>query len=121
MTFLAGIFRSVRFGAASAHGKANMVRFNYFREHGAFSRDEATGRYRVDFEAMRTAVAGLSELILTLQGDGDYEAVAALIEDKGVVPLDLQADLDRLDAAGIPRDIVFEQGASVLFGGSYPE
>ncbi len=118
VTFLAGIFRSVRFGAASAHGRANMVRFNYFREQGAFSRDEATGRYRVDFEAMRAAVAGLSELILTLQGDGDYEGVAALIEEKGVVPSDLQGDLDRLDAAGIPRDIVFEQGVSVLFGGS---
>ena len=118
VTFLAGIFRSVRFGAASAHGRANMVRFNYFREQGAFSRDEATGKYRVDFDAMREAVAGLSELILTLQGDGDYEGVAALIEEKGVVPADLQADLDRLDAAGIPRDIVFEQGVSVLFGGA---
>ena len=117
VTFLAGIFRSVRFGAASAHGRANMVRFNYFREQGAFSRDEATGKYRVDFEAMREAVAGLSNLILTLQGDGDYEGVAQLIEEKGIVPPDLQADLDRLDAAGIPRDIVFEQGVSVLFGG----
>ena len=118
VTFLAGIFRSVRFGAASAHGRANMVRFNYFREQGAFSRDEATGRYRVDFEAMREAVAGLSNLILTLQGDGDYDGVAQLIEEKGIVPPELQADLDRLDAAGIPRDIIFEQGVSVLFGGS---
>ena len=117
VTFLAGIFRSVRFGAASAHGRANMVRFNYFREQEAFSRDEATGTYRVDFEAMRDAVAGLSELILTLQGDGDYDGVAQLIEEKGVVPPELQADLDRLDSAGIPRDIIFEQGVSVLFEG----
>ena len=116
VTFLAGIFRSVRFGAASAHGRANMVRFNYFREQGAFSRDEATGTYRVDFDAMREAVAGLSELILTLQGDGDYDGVAQLLEEKGMVPPELQADLDRLDSAGIPRDIVFEQGVSVLFG-----
>ena len=83
VTFLAGIFRSVRFGAASAHGRANMVRFNYFLEHGAFSRDEATGKYRVDFDAMREAVSGLSELILTLQGDGDYDGVAQLIEERG--------------------------------------
>ena len=117
VTFLAGIFRSVRFGAASAHGRANMVRFNYFREQGAFTREEATGQYRVDFEAMREAVSGLSELILTLQGDGDYEGVAWLIEERGFVPPELQADLDRLDSAGIPRDIVFEQGVSVLFGG----
>ena len=118
VTFLAGIFRSVRFGAASAHGRANMVRFNYFREQGAFSRDEDAGTYHVDFDAMRDAVEGLSELILTLQGNGDYDGVAQLMEEKGIVPPELQADLDRLDSAGIPRDIVFEQGVSVLFEGS---
>lgn len=117
VTFLAGIFRSVRFGAASAHGQANMVRFNYFREAGAFSRDEATGTYRVDFEAMGRAVDELSRLILTLQGDGDYAGVDALMKEKGVVPPDLQAELDRLDGLGIPRDVVFEQGWSVLAGG----
>jgi len=116
VTFLAGIFRSVRFGASSAHGQANMVRFNYFAEHGAFARDEASGTYRVDFAAMRSAVDGLSALILTLQGDGDYAGVDQLMAEKGIVPTELQADLDRLDALGIPRDIVFEQGIGVLFG-----
>ena len=66
---------------------------------------------------MREAVSGLSELILTLQGDGDYDGVATLMEERGFVPPELQADLDRLDSAGIPRDIIFEQGVSVLFGG----
>ena len=117
VTFLAGIFRSVRFGATSAHGRANMVRFNYFQEQGAFTRDEGTGTYRVDFDAMASAVDSLSELILTLQGDGDYEGVDRLLADMGVVRPALQADLDRLDAAGIPRDIIFEQGVEVLFGG----
>ena len=116
VTFLAGIFRSVRFGASSAHGQANMVRFNYFQEEGAFTRDEVSGTYRVDFDAMRAAVDGLSELILTLQGDGDYEGVDQLMAEKGVVPPELQGDLDRLDALGIPRDIVFEQGIGVVFG-----
>ena len=116
VTFLAGIFRSVRFGATSAHGRANMVRFSFFKEMGAFARDEATGTYRVDFEAMARAVDALSEVILTLQGDGDYEGVDELMTEKGVLPPDLQADLDRLDALGIPRDIVFEQGMSALFG-----
>lgn len=81
------------------------------------TREEDTGKYRVDFAAMREAVSGLSELILTLQGDGDYDGVAQLMEERGFVPAELQADLDRLDSAGIPRDIVFEQGMSVLFGG----
>ena len=116
VTFLAGIFRSVRFGAADAHGRANMIRFNFFREAGAFTRDTQSGTYRVDFEAMSRAVDDLSELILTLQGDGDYEGVEALSAEMGNVPPDLQADLDRLDMMGIPRDIVFEQGVSVLLG-----
>lgn len=117
VTFLAGIFRSVRFGATSAHGRANMVRFNFFKEMGAFTRDEATGKYRVNFDAFPEAVDALSQTILVLQGDGDYDGVDALMNEKGVVPADLQADLDRLDELGIPRDIVFEQGWEVLTGG----
>jgi hypothetical protein len=116
VTFLAGIFRSVRFGAADAHGRANMVRFHFFQEMGAFARDAATGTYRVDFDAMSRAVEELSRLILTLQGDGDYEGVDALMSERGFVPPELQADLDRLDTMGIPRDVVFEQGVEVLFG-----
>jgi hypothetical protein len=116
-TFMAGLFRSVRFGAADAHGKANMVTFNYFREQGAFARDEATGKYRVDFAAMGAAVDALSALILQLQGEGDYDGVASLLAEKGVVPADLQAELDKIDGLGIPRDIVFQQGWSVLTGG----
>lgn len=115
-TFMAGLFRSVRFGAADAHGKANMVTFNYFREMGAFARDEATGRYRVDYAAMENAVNSLSALILQHQGEGDYDGVTRLLADRGVVPPDLQAELDKLDGLGIPRDIVFVQGESVLFG-----
>src|SRR5690606_6420757 len=62
-TFLAGIFRSVRFGASSAHGKANMVRFNFFEEHGAFTRDPENNTYSVNFEKMQQAVQDLSRLI----------------------------------------------------------
>ncbi|UCF41390.1 MAG: Zn-dependent hydrolase, partial [Gemmatimonadota bacterium] len=118
VTFLAGIFRSIRFGASSAHGKANMVRFNYFQDMGAFTRDEGSGTYRVDFEQMGRAVTALSEVILTLQGDGDYDGAAELIAEKGVIGPQLQADLDRLADADIPVDIVFEQGMAVLEGGS---
>jgi hypothetical protein len=114
VTFLAGMFRSVRFGAASAHGQANMVRFNYFAEHGAFARDAASGRYRVDMARMRAAVDGLSGLILKLQGDGDYAAVTELNAKQGLIGPQLRADLDRLAARDIPVDVVFEQGKSVL-------
>jgi hypothetical protein len=94
-----------------------MIRFNFFKEMGAFTRDEATGHYRVDFEVFPQAVDALSEVILTLQGNGDYQGVDDLMNEMGMVPPDLQADLDRLDALGIPRDIVFEQGWDVLTGG----
>ena len=114
VTFLAGIFRSVRFGAASAHGKANMLRFNYFKEKGAFTKDAETGTYLVDFEKMQTAMNDLSALILKLQGDGDYDAVVKLMEEKGKIMPELQADLDKLSSLGIPVDIVFEQGVETL-------
>ncbi|HET6592015.1 MAG TPA: Zn-dependent hydrolase [Xanthomonadales bacterium] len=114
VTFLAGIFRSIRFGASSAHGQANMIRFNFFEQAGAFSRDEATGTYRVNQAAFEQAVQDLSARLLTLQGDGDYAAVDAFVAEMGNVSPALQADLDRLASAAIPVDIVFEQGADVL-------
>ncbi|MFC1639145.1 Zn-dependent hydrolase [Gemmatimonadota bacterium] len=114
VTFMAGIFRSVRFGASSAHGRANMVRFHFFEEMGAFSRDEASGKYRVNFDRMEEAMVALSQLILTMQGNGDYDAAGELLEEKGVVGPALQAELDRLATVGIPVDIVFEQGMAVL-------
>ncbi len=114
VTFMAGIFRSVRFGASSAHGKANMVRFNFFEEQGAFVRDIETGTYSVNFERMQQAMSALSNLLLTLQGDGDYEGARKLTGEKGVIGGQLQADLDRLTRANIPVDIVFSQGISEL-------
>jgi hypothetical protein len=114
VTFMAGIFRSIRFGASSAHGKANMVRFNFFAEHGAFVRDPETGTYRVDFDRMGEAMTALSELLLTLQGTGDYAATAALMDEKGLIGAGLQSDLDRLTKADIPVDIEFTQGLTEL-------
>ncbi len=112
-TFMASIFRSVRFGAASSHGKANMIRFNYFLEHKAFSKNE-DGTYSIDMEKMKAASAELTQMILKIQGDGDYAAAKKLVQNMGIITADLQADLDRVDAAGIPVDIVFEQGPEQL-------
>ena len=112
-TFLTGIFRSVRFGASSAHGKANMVRFNYFAEQGAFTRNEQ-GLYMVNVEKMTAAIDSLSELILTLQGNGDYHGVDKLVAESGVIKAHLAADLASLETANIPVDITFKQGKSVL-------
>jgi hypothetical protein len=112
VTFLAGIFRSVRFGASSAHGRANMIQFNYFLEREAFTRG-VDGRYRVELDAMREAVRDLAGRILVLQGDGDHARVGALLASHGVIRDALAGDLARISAAGIPVDIVFEQGLEV--------
>jgi hypothetical protein len=109
VTFMAGILRSVRFGASDAHGRANMVTLHFLEERGAFSRD-SSGTYRVEFDKMGPAVGALAQTILTLQGDGDYAQAGRLLTEWGVVSPTLQGDLDRLAAAGIPVDIVFEQG-----------
>ena len=113
-TFMAGIFRSVRFGSSSAHGVANLLRFNYFAETGAFSFDEQTGYYSVNAEKMSLAVASLSKKILRHQGTGDYAGVKQWFEDKGQISDQLAASLKRINDVGIPVDVIFEQGMKYL-------
>ncbi len=112
-TFLASIFRSIRFGSSSAHGKANLIRFNFFKEMGAFVKDE-NGFYKVNMEKFRDAIDALSARILTLQGDGNYKAVKSFVEQYGRMGDELKKDLERIKKAGIPIDIVFDQGEKVL-------
>ena len=107
-TFLAGIFRSIRFGASNAHGVANLVRFNFFEKAGAFTRDAKTGTYSVNADAMKKAVDALSEKIIRLQGDGDYDGAVRFAQEMGTLSPTLKADLARL--TGIPVDVVLEQG-----------
>lgn len=114
-TYIAGILRSVRFGAASSHGKANMMCFNYMEKAGAFSRD-TKGQYVIDFGKAKEAMNGWAALILQTQGDGNVEfATKYRAENGGITPA-LQADLDKINGAGIPRDITFIQGADILLG-----
>lgn len=113
VTFMAGIFRSVRFGAASAHGKANMVRFHYFQDKGAFTRN-ADGLYEVDAEKMSAAIAALGREILMMQGNGDYDGTNKMFAEYGIVDAGLQVDLDRINAANIPVDIHYVQGPEQL-------
>lgn len=114
VTFLASIFRSIRFGSSSAHGQANLLRFNFFKEYGAFTIDKSTGTYSVNFEKIKEATDALSEKILVMQGNGDYEAVTTFMEKYGKMGDQLQQSLDRLSAQDIPVDVTFEQGLSVL-------
>lgn len=114
VTFMAGIFRSVRFGAASAHGKANMVRFYYFQEKGAFTRNTETGTYWVNFDKMTEAIHSLAEKTLVIQGDGNYQEAKRMLKEMGYIKDELQADLDRINKSNIPVDIRFKQGLEML-------
>ena len=114
VTFLASIFRSIRFGASNAHGRANATQLSFFQDRGAFTRDSAAGRYRVDFPKMRAAVDELAGQIIRFQGDGDYSGVTSFMAARGRLSATLQQDLARLGSKGIPVDIVFEQGPEVL-------
>jgi hypothetical protein len=114
VTFLAGIIRSIRFGAANAHGRANAAELSFLEERGAFTRDSASGRYRVDFQKMRAAVDSMAGVILRYQGDGDYQGVRDFMAARTKIPAPLRGDLDRLATKGIPVDIVFEQGVDVM-------
>jgi len=113
VTFFASIFRSSRFGAASSHGKANMMRFNYFLEKEAFTRNNE-GIYTINFEKMHQAVISLMQKILIIQGDGNYDEAKKWVKEKGVVITQLQNDLDNINESNIPVDIIFEQGPEML-------
>lgn len=112
-TFMAGILRSVRFGAGEAHGKANMLCFNFFNSKGAFERT-AEGTYKVNYEKFESSMNDLSNMILTLQGNGDKAAVEKVQKEMALIHSDLKSDLDRLSKKGIPVDVIFEQGIDVL-------
>ncbi|HNW90522.1 MAG TPA: Zn-dependent hydrolase [Bacteroidales bacterium] len=113
VTFMAGIFRSVRFGAASAHGKANMMCFNFFEKAGAFTRNEK-GFYTVDNVKMKEAMNQWAAAILVFEGNGDYDGAAKYRKENATVNPQLQKELDGLKSANIPKDIVFEQGKEIL-------
>lgn len=114
VTFMAGIFRSVRFGAASAHGNSNMISFYHFEDNNAFTRNAENGTYKVDLKNMKAAVNSLAEKILIMQGDGSYQAAIDLLASHGIIKQQLQNDLNRVNEMNIPRDIRFKQGLEVL-------
>jgi hypothetical protein len=113
VTYMAGLIRSVRFGAAEAHGKANMMCFNFFEDKKAFSRN-ADGTFKVDNDKTRRAINEWSAFILSVEGEGDYEKAVNYMKENGKVRPDLQKGLDKLKTANIPKDVVFDQGKVAL-------
>lgn len=113
VTFIAGILRSVRFGATEAHGIANMMCFNFMQDKGAFTRNEQ-GKYVIDLEKAKKAMADWAALILQVEGDGDYDFAKKYAAENGTIRPDLQVDLDAIRDANIPKDIRYNQGLKAL-------
>ncbi len=112
-TFIAGILRSVRFGASSSHGKANMMCYNYMEQQKAFTRN-SDATYHIDYEKAKLAINSWANVIIVTQGDGNLEFATKFRQENGNITEALQKDLDRINAAGIPKDIRFNQGLKVL-------
>ena len=113
VTYMMGIIRSVRFGAGDAHGKANMMCFNFFEDKGAFTRN-ADGTYKVDMVKTKKAADEWSALILKFEGEGDYAGASKYLEANSIVRPALKSDIGKLKTANIPVDVVFEQGVKTL-------
>lgn len=112
-TYIVGLLRSVRFGAADAHGVANMMCYNFFEQQGAFKRN-GNGTYHIDYEKAAKAIDAWIAIILKTQATGDFAYASKYSKDNGTIGANLQKDLDRINKAGIPRDIRFNQGLDVL-------
>lgn len=114
VTYMADVFRSMRFGVTDAQGVANMIRFYYFEEAQAFKYNRKTGAYKVNFYKMKKAILALSQEVLTIQGDGDYSKAKKLISDKGFIRNELLNDLYRIQHQRIPKDLVYDQGVVAM-------
>ena len=100
---IAGIFRTVRFSVAEAHGRGEIMEFNFFSERGAIAREAASGRYAIDFSRMPDAVAALARELLEQEATGDRTRVEAWFAKYGTVPPDLAKALE--SASDVPVDI----------------
>ena len=102
-TYLAGIFRSVRFGVSEAHGRANMIQYNYLKEFGAFQFDPKTKKFSVNEEKFATGIKNLAHDLLMIEAKGDYKKAKEFIAKYGIVPPEVKEALASL--GGIPVDI----------------
>ncbi len=102
-TYLTGLFRSMRFGINQAHGSGAAFQYSYFREKGAFSVDQESGLYTVDFAALEQAIADLTRDIVILEAHGNYDAAKAFLEKYAKTDDAFSAAVKRL--GNIPVDI----------------
>jgi len=102
-TYFAGLFRSMRFGIGEAHGKGAAFQYSFYKEQGAFSVDEETGRFEVDFDKLEEAIKALTAKVVELQAMGDYEGTGAFLDGYGVLDDDAERIIGSM--TDIPVDI----------------
>jgi hypothetical protein len=102
-SYVGGMFRTVRFGVAEAHGQAEMMEFNYLNSRGAVTRD-ASGRYTIDYQKMPEAVADLAKELLEIEATGDRQRAENWFQKYGSMPEDLKAALKK-KTSDIPVDV----------------
>jgi len=106
VSYVAGNFRTVRFGASEAHGQAEMMELNYYLEHGAVRRG-ASGKYSVDFEKMPGAIEDLAKELLTMEATGDRARAEAWFKKYDVIPPELQQSLEKAKTVPVDVDPLF--------------
>jgi hypothetical protein len=102
-SYVAGIFRTLRFGAGEAHGAAEMMEFNFLSQEKAITRDAVSGRYAVDQAAMPAAIAKLAKELLEIEASGDRARAENWFKKYGAMPAELKTALKA--AQDVPVDI----------------
>ena len=113
-TYLAGLFRTIRFGIGEAHGIANMVQFNWLRKAGAVTHDAARGTFGIDSAKFEPAMRDLARALLTVQAEGDYEGAKALLKTYGAMPDEVVAALQRVRAVPVDIRPIYTLGRALL-------
>jgi hypothetical protein len=116
-SYVAGIFRTVRFSVAESHGRAEMMEFNYLAEHKAISRDPATGRYKIDYDQMPVALANLAKELLEIEATGDRARAESFFAKYDKMPSDLRASLQAVSNVPVDIDPVFSFPEPIMAAG----
>jgi hypothetical protein len=106
-SYVAGIFRTLRFGTAEAHGRAEMMEFNYLSQEKAITRDAATGRYVIDYARIPTALAQLAKELLEIEATGDRARAENWFKRYDAMPADLKTALQNTNDVPVDVDPVF--------------
>jgi hypothetical protein len=99
---IADAFRTVRFGLAEAHSRAQIMQFNFFLARQAIARD-GSGLYAMEPARMRQAVAELARELLQMEATGDRDRVEKWFGKYAVANPGLDKAL--IAASEIPVDI----------------